>query len=329
MELSLVANWSAEVVAEVLNISSRALQRWEERRRAGKLPCRRGRPEVINPEARQAIRECYKQHFCQWGPRVLADWCRRTGVGDWSHGAIAQVVEDLRPEPEPDLVPVRYEATASNVLWSEDGTEFKQDGKKQELLVVQDDHARLKLNTRLAKGPACGQDVAASLREAFDKYGAPLVLKQDLGGMNHTSEVKGLLNEYGVLSLTSPLNTPRYNGKIERCMRDIKSYERAMGKAGAGGSLEDRIYATIKDLNEDRPRPVLEGRTAQEAYNEGQTDLPDRREFREEVNRRKTKILADASSRVEIRTACRWAIEQTLISYGLVKIEDEVSHDFL
>jgi len=85
----------------------------------------------------------------------------------------------------------------------------------------------------------------------------------------------------------------------------------------------------VKDLNEDRPRPVLGGKTAQEAYENGLQTLPDRQQLRREVEKREEKILADASSRVEVRSARRWAIEGTLISYGLVKIEGEVSHDFL
>ena len=329
MERGKAVDWPVEMMAEVLGVSPRALSRWDERRQQPRPRCRRGRPEVIGQAARQAIRKCYRQHFGQWGPRVLADWCRREKQGVWSHGAITIVIDDLRPVAEAETPPVRYEATASNVLWSEDGTGFKQEGCKQELLVVQDDHARLKMNSSLVRGPACGRDVADCLREAFERYGAPLVLKQDLEGINHAPEVKALLHEYEVLSLASPPGTPRYNGKMERSMRDIKSYERAMRQAGAEGPLWSRICATIKDLNEDRPRPVLGGQTAQEAYGNGLQALPDRQQLRREVEKRERKILADASSRVEVRNARRWAIEGTLISYGLVKIEGEVSHDFL
>ena len=112
-------------------------------------------------------------------------------------------------------------------------------------------------------------------------------------------------------------------------MRDIKSYERAMRKHGDKGTLASRIRVTMKDLNDDRPRPVLGGRTATEAYNEGLTPLPDRRLFREEVESRERTLLSLARSRNEVRKARRIAIEQTLMSYGLMEIEGDVSHDFL
>ncbi len=112
-------------------------------------------------------------------------------------------------------------------------------------------------------------------------------------------------------------------------MRDIKSYERAMRKHGDRGLLETRIRVTMKDLNKDRPRPVLGGQTATEAYREGLAQLPDRRLFREDVASRKEKLLSLAKSRDEVRKAHRQAIEQTLWCYGLMEIEGNVSHDLL
>ncbi len=112
-------------------------------------------------------------------------------------------------------------------------------------------------------------------------------------------------------------------------MRDIKSYERAMRKHGDKGSLEARIGATMKDLNDDRPRPVLDGRTAIDAYNEGLNQLPNRQLFRASVASKEQELLASATSRSEARKAHRKAIEQALWSYGLMSIEGKVSYDFL
>ena len=260
---------------------------------------------------------------------MLAAWCRREGLGDWSAGTLAAVIADLGEEEEDKPCPIRYEMTASNVMWSEDGTGFRQRGRKQELLVVQDEHSRRKLNWDLADGPATAQDVLRYLERAFNKYGPPLVLKHDGDTIFHTPEIATLLEEHQVLDLTSPPEHPGYNGKQERSMRDIKSYERAMRKHGDKGTLKARIRVTMKDLNDDRPRPVLGGRTAREAYNEGLAPLPDRRLFREEVESRERKLLSLARSRDEVRKARRLAIEQTLLCYGLMEIEGDVSHDLL
>jgi transposase InsO family protein len=317
------------MIAEALGISPCALDRWQERQQSPSPAAERGRPCVVGVEAEARIRECYLAHYGQWGPRVLAAWCSRQGLGDWSPGTLAAVIDDLREPEEKAAPPVRYEITASGVMWSEDGTGFRQRGRKQELLVVQDEHSRLKLNWDLADGPAKAQDVQRYLEQAFDKYGPPLVLKHDGDAIFHTPEITALLEKHQVLDLTSPAEHPGYNGKQERSMRDIKSYERAMRKHGDQGPLETRINVTMKDLNEDRPRPVLGGRTAREAYNEGLTRLPDRRLFREEVESRERSLLSSAESRDEARKAHRRAVEQTLMCYGLMEIEGNVSHDFL
>lgn len=316
-------------MAEVLGISQCALSRWLDRQRDPSPSRSCGRPGVIDDMAKAKIRECYLVHFCQWGPRVLADWCRREGLGAWSAGTVAAVIEDLHEPAEETQPAVRYEMTASNVMWSEDGTGFKQRGKKQELLVVQDEHSRLKLNWDLADGPATAQDVERYLENAFKQYGAPLVLKHDGDSIFHTAEIATLLEKHEVLDLTSPPGHPGYNGKQERSMRDVKSYERAMRKHGGKGSLGARIHVTMQDLNEDRPRPVLGGRTAREAYREGQCPLPDRLSFRKTVESKERSLLLSARTRREARSARRWAIEQTLLCYGLMEIEGEVSHDFL
>ena len=317
------------MIADALGISPCALDRWQERQLCPSETAERGRPRAVGEEAMTRIRECYLAHFGQWGPQVLAAWCLKQGLGDWSSGTLAGVIDDLRAPEEKEPAPIRYEMTATGVMWSEDGTGFRQRGRKQELLVVQDEHSRRKLNWDLADGPAKAQDVQRYLEQAFDKYGAPLVLKHDGDAIFHTPEITALLEKHQVLDLTSPAGHPGYNGKQERSMRDIKSYERAMRKHGGKGSLSSRIEITMKDLNEDRPRPVLGGRTAEEAYHEGLAQLPDRRLFREEVESRERSLLSLAESRDEARKAHRKAVEQTLMCYGLMEIEGDVSHDFL
>jgi hypothetical protein len=259
---------------------------------------------------------------------VLAAWSERKGLGEWSAGTIAGVISDLCQEKKPEPVPTRYEVTRSNVMWSEDGTGFRQHGKKKELLVVQDEHARLKLHWRLASGPAKAEDVHAYLATAFARYGAPLVLKHDGGSIFHDSCIQDLLRLHRVVELTTPRGYPKYNGKQERSMRDIKSYERAMRRHGVSGSLRERLGATMQDLNEERPRPVLGGRTARETYEEDRTPLPDRSEFIDEVKDTERSLRAQASSRRERDSSHRRAVEEVLMRYGLMRIEGDVSHDF-
>ena len=315
-------------MAEVFGITEAALRRW-----AGRLdqdcgvPLRRGRPEVIPVDARHRIRACYVAHYGQWGPRVLAQWCRREGIGNWSATTIAGVIRDLRDEAVPIEPVVHYEITASGVMWSEDGTGFRDRGRKKELLVIQDEHARFKLRHRLVDGPADEEAVYANLKAAFSEHGAPLVLKHDGGSIFHGRRIRELLAAHQVTELTGPGGYPQYNGKQERSMRDIKSYERAMRYHGVRERLRDRLDVAVNDLNEERPRPVLGGRTAYEAYEQDHANFPDRNQFIAAVNREEEELRAVARSRSELESSRRRAIEQVLLRYGLMQQWCDVSHN--
>lgn len=310
-------------------MTRQALVLWLQRRQGTERPCRpRGRPKVIGPLARWRLRRCYLDHHRQWGPRVLAAWAVREGVGRFSHGAIARVIADLRrPKPKRPK-PKRYEVTMPDAMWSEDGAGFREYGRKRELLVLQDEYSRYKVNNRLVAGPAKAQDVCAYLRGAFETHGAPLVLKHDGGAIFHAEQVKELLDEYGVVELTGPRHYPCYNGKKERSIRDIKSYERAMRADLPSSTQSSRVSAAIEDLNENRPRPILGNRTACEVYEQNRKPLPDRTLFRKEVDRREARLMTEASSRAERDSARRRAVEQVLIRYGLLKYDLDLSTYF-
>ena len=316
-------------MAEVLGISTQSLDRWRAAQ-ASSAPCqeRRGRPTEVSDEARELLRQAYLDHYREWGPSILADWAEREGIGKWSPSTIDAVISDLKDEQEPTPPPRKLEVTAPMAMWSEDGTGFYDRGKKRELLVVQDEYSRFKTNYRLVDGPATAEDVAAYLEQVFQQHGAPLVLKHDGGKVFHADVVRKLLDKWGVTDLTSPRYWPGYNGKCERAMRDIKSYERAMRKAGVRGTLLSRLDRAFKDLNEDRPRPVLKGRTAWEAFECDATPLPDRDDFRIEVTIATEVYRRMARSRSEQESAGRRAVEEVLLWHGLLEITADVSTNY-
>lgn len=283
---------------------------------------------MIPQEARWKLRRCYQDHFGQWGPTVLRCWATREGLGTWSAGTIAKVIADLVSTPEEVPRPKKYEIASPLVMWSEDGTSFRERGRKRELLVLQDECARYKVNRRLALGPADANDVADYLQEAFARYGAPLVLKHDGGSIFHDDKVKILLEEHDVVELTSPPGYPPFNGKKERSMRDIKSYERALRKHGRGSSLLERIDITMHDLNDERPRPVLGGRTAIEVFEQDRISLPNHKRFKMEVETRQIELEAQAGSRKEIQAAKRKAVVEVLMRYNLLNWEGGMSTNY-
>jgi hypothetical protein len=317
------------MTAKVLGITTASLGRWMKRREQaiGKPPRRLGRPEVIIGWTRWLIRQCHEDHYGEWGPRVLAEWVRRESIGTWSHTTIGKVIADLRPKKEKRAKPRRYEIAAPMVMWSEDGAGFKEHGRKKELLLVQDERARKKVARRLTDGPARSQEVAANLHEAFERHGAPLVLKQDNGAPLNGDDVEKLCDEYHVVLLNSPPHYPPFNGRKERNFRDVRSFVRALEHHRVGGSLDERIDRAIHDIDVERPRPVLVGRTATEVFEQDRVPLPDRRRFKMEVETRQIELEADAGTRAEKAAARRRAVMEILSKYGLLMWKGNVSTD--
>ena len=314
-------------MAEVMGIKYESLKRCIERLEGQRPASNRkpGRPAAVAARVRLKIRNCYIGHYKQWGPSTLAQWCRRQGLGDYSPSTISSIIEDIRDKNPPKEKPRRYEITAPNVMWSEDGAGFRDYGRKRELLLLQDECSRYKVNKRLVRGPATSDDVYDYLREAFDKHGPPLVLKHDGDSIFHEKRVCKLLQENGVINLKSPSRYPPFNGKMERAIRDIKSYERAMKRFDSDSTLLCRIQAAIRDLNEERPRPVLGGRTAREVFEDSRRSLPDRQKFYKEVMKTEQIMLSESCTRKQKDDARRRAVELVLLRQGLMKKITDVS----
>ena len=138
---------------------------------------------------------------------------------------------------------------------------------------------------------------------------------------------KRLCDEHGVVLLLSPPHYPPFNGKKERRFRDVKGFVRALARHRVGESLEQRIDLALRDLDEERPRPVLGGRTAAEVFAQDRIELSDRRRFKLEVETRQRELEAQAGSRTEIAAARRRAVMEVLSRYGLLIWKTGMSTD--
>jgi hypothetical protein len=75
----------------------------------------------------------------------------------------------------------------------------------------------------------------------FERFGPPLFIKRDnAGNLNHTS-VNEVLEEHMVIPINSPYYTPSYNGAIEHCQGEFKTWLHQMEacrriKKGTGAS---------------------------------------------------------------------------------------------
>lgn len=159
------------VMAGEMGITVESLERWVRRHQRQRPSAPTGRPEVIGAAARWELRACYLGHYKQWGPQVLRQWARREGLGQWSATTVARAIADLRDEPDRPLPPLRYEIVGSNVMWAEDGAGFRERGRKRELVVAQDEHARFKVGHELVNGPANEEAVC---RMKLSRFGGRL-----------------------------------------------------------------------------------------------------------------------------------------------------------
>lgn len=105
--------------------------------------------------------------------------------------------------------------------------------------------------------------IGMQLRTLFDHFGAPLVLKRDNGSNLMHVLIDGLLDEYGVLALTSPPYYPRYNGAIEYAQREIKTTIDVLTLAGM--PLPTALAEGPALLN-IQPRPCLGGQSASQSF---------------------------------------------------------------
>lgn len=170
-------------------------------------------------------------------------------------------------------------------------------------------------------------DVLAYLEEAFLAHGAPLVLKHDGGKIFHGANVRALLERFGVESLTGPRHYPQYNGRRERAFRDLRSFDRALRRHAPYRPLEERLRIALEDLNHERPRPCLNGRTAAEVLHE-KKPLVDRKRFQEEVQSTYKKFKEEARLPSQQTSARRRAVEAVLLRIGYLEITGEMPTDF-
>jgi hypothetical protein len=76
----------------------------------------------------------------------------------------------------------------------------------------------------------------AFLEAAFKEHGPPLFFKRDNGSSFNCCEVDQVLARYWVLPLNNPPAYPRYNGAMEKSIRDLRFGPACLAVASPSGS---------------------------------------------------------------------------------------------
>lgn len=175
-----------------------------------------------------------------------------------SRRQLGALVQDFRRDQLATMKNIHWLWTG--LTWSCDATEYGEDGTL--IIPVQDLASRYRF-TPLVTERLDGRQIATHLDRLFHQHGAPLFLKRDNGSPFNHHSVDALLARFGVLPLNNPPRWPRYNGAMEKGIRDFKAAldQRALSKTGVATDFTLAVELTAHQLNH-QPRRCLKGRCA-------------------------------------------------------------------
>lgn len=232
------------------------VMRWRHRQRQGVPLCQCPGPKKTEPFNAA-------EFFTRL--RQLAPGPTRThGTGElYAHFAASlsrrqfhALVQDLRWEQRHTMKHIHW--LKPGVAWSCDATEYGD----QQLIPVQDLASRYRFPP-LVLAHLDGHRIAAHLAALFRKHGPPLFLKRDNGSPFNCQPVEDVLARFGVLPLNNPPHCPRYNGAMEKSIRDFKAAldQRQQRRVAVPNDFVLAVELTAHELNH-QPRRCLKGRTA-------------------------------------------------------------------
>lgn len=235
-----------------------SVMRWRHRQR-------RGLPVWQTPGPKKTVPLDWAEFYPLL--RQLPHGCVRTqGTGELyarfaqclSRRQLGVLVQDFRREQLATMKHLHW--LHPGLAWSCDATEYGPDGTL--IIPVQDLASRYRF-APLVTDQLDGRRIAAHLERLFRKHGAPLFLKRDNGAPFNHQAVDELLARFGVLPLNNPPHFPRYNGAMEKGIRDFKA---ALDQRSQSSTIVPADFAlaaelTAHELNH-QPRRCLKGRTA-------------------------------------------------------------------
>ena len=262
---------SAREASGTLGLGYRRLLRWQPRAHAGAPAVVPPGPKKAGPLPLEAVRAevaALRHQRCRTnGTTALYE--RHQGV--ISRRELARLVAEERGKQERERRRLyrRIDWHVPNVAWAIDATERGRDRQGRKLFVhaVQDLCSRFRFAPLVAL-ESKGAAVAGHLEKLFRRHGAPLFLKRDNGSPLNAAEVDAVLAAHGVIPLNSPAYYPRYNGAIEKGIREMQD---ALGMClprpvrWQPKAVLPYVTAVHHALN-CRPRRVLQQHTAAEAY---------------------------------------------------------------
>jgi hypothetical protein len=174
-----------------------------------------------------------------------------------------------------------------------------------------------------------GPKIALYLDLMFKKEGPPMFLKRDLGSPLNCQAVDEVLERHRVLPLNSPPACPRYNGSMERGMRDLKAAldEQRRLSLVRGISMALEVELVTHQLNH-RPRRSLGGLTPCQVYHDPHRRLRLHAPVRDRIFREIFEQFWQCAqcmpqrTRHDLNAAWRWIVEDWLRRQRWITVRD-------
>jgi transposase InsO family protein len=253
---------SVKELCDLMGHGRASFYRWKpDPTREAERPGPKGPQGEVLEAMRQIIREKQALKRNTWGVEVLYE--EFDGVIPKS--VIAGTIEEERRRKDraERESATRYEISAPDAVWSEDFIDVKPKGR---VLRVQDECSRFVFGTE-HRDSWREAEVARFVAAAMERYGKPLFFKHDLGTEFTSGTFQALLRGSKVIAFPNPPRYPKYNGKHERTNAAVRFWlARVDRDLPTVEDVLEEMKGALLDLNFDRPKEVLGGRTPEEVY---------------------------------------------------------------
>jgi hypothetical protein len=246
-------------LADQVGLSYRTLMRWKRCLADGKDPLEKRGPKKVRPldlaELKKKVRDLDHGRKRSRGTGGL----HRAYADSISRRELNELVRQVRSDSDD---PCQVDWLRADLAWAMDGLKYR-DCHVQN---VQDLCSRYKFAPLTSDADPCGEEIAGHLARHFSRFGPPLFIKRDnAGNLNHIA-VNDLLEEHMVIPINSPYYTPKYNGAIEHCQGEFKTWLiEWKHAAGSKRELALQVDNAAHALNH-HPRRSLSGKNACRFY---------------------------------------------------------------
>src|SRR5437899_3045818 len=191
--------------------------RWQRRARKGQALLRKPGPKKLEPldwaRLQMSLRRLAHGR-CR--TRGTTELCRQFS-GSASRREVQALDVQIRREDFDHMKRIQW--SVPNLAWAIDATEYDRDWF---IIPVFDLASRYRFEPLLSRSQD-SERIALFLEKQFQEHGAPLFLKRDNGSPFNAQAVDQVMARHWVLPLNNPPRYPRYNGAMEKCIRDLKS----------------------------------------------------------------------------------------------------------